>query len=909
MRSSNPVRKGWQFGWTLASAGLLWACGGKSPAGLGSTTDLSITPGQGRLEALDDTIRLVASVRTDGQSVNTPVTWTALDPGIATVDGTGLVQAVSNGTARIRAAAAEAADTAQIVVQQVAATVDISPNNDSVVSGGTLRLTAQARDRKQFLIDGPVVSWSSADPLTATVDATGLVTGVSKGTTVISGRVDAVTGTSTIKVNLTALAITRDTTLQGTVTVTSFSISPGVQVALSGDFVLASDGPVTVAGTLQGDCRDLAVTGAGDLSVSGTIRNTCTDETHPGKALRLLAQGQIDLVGALVESSGEIEIANADASAFGASPRMASRHGPDPASTDLTACNITNSTIGAGSLAPAGLDGAPDGTDGMPGNRIIVRCDGDFTATGARFFGEAGGRGGKGTSTGTQPGRGGKGGRGGDVWLLGRGSARFSGNSIVFAQAGGRGGDAEGGLTTLPEALGGDAGDSGLPLFGFSPTGTLQIDPSGLDVIINSAVAAANSPELKRGGHAMASAQDGADATPAMNAEQGDSAKATGGKGGSVQKAGAALSNLKVLGDIFEITFPQNPGNLTLVVEMAGVGGAAVVQPGRGGNGILVRPRGGTGGNFIGRGGEGGSNLVLDNRGPLVPAGMPGKGGSVTLLDGRGGRGFNGCSVNPYIAGGQSGDGGIAFGATGAGGLDANGVPAERGDVIFQNAGNGEDGSDGAGPADGGAAGAFVFSLFGNKADDGTSFQPGVPGAGCDLPLDNTTKTVESDPGGHHPFDGGFDEEDNTHRARFGGPPPPPPPPSGNLRIPTTGFAAITAVARYSITIEGQSPWRTLSGLVFDDDTIRASAIAAFAGFPNVQFDLVGRMAKDSAGAFIGYDALLTVGGRGELPGGQPIVYRISARRGSPSPSPLPSARATGFQRPLPPRSRKARRP
>ena len=105
------------FSWRAAGALLVLL------AGCDLTTDpevvsVRITPDGGTLEALQDTLALVAEAR-DGAGrivVEVPVSWTSLEPEVASVDSTGRVVSRSPGTARVVAVVGEAADTAAVTV-------------------------------------------------------------------------------------------------------------------------------------------------------------------------------------------------------------------------------------------------------------------------------------------------------------------------------------------------------------------------------------------------------------------------------------------------------------------------------------------------------------------------------------------------------------------------------------------------------------------------------------------------------------------------------------------------------------------------------------------------------------------------------------------------------------------------
>jgi hypothetical protein len=104
----------------------LVACKDATPPDPGAQGRVVITPGQARLAAVGDTVRLRAGLYDDvGLLVpGTPVTWTAIDPGVFTIDQAGLVtgtQALSVG--RVVASIGSRADTAYVVV----ANPDASP--------------------------------------------------------------------------------------------------------------------------------------------------------------------------------------------------------------------------------------------------------------------------------------------------------------------------------------------------------------------------------------------------------------------------------------------------------------------------------------------------------------------------------------------------------------------------------------------------------------------------------------------------------------------------------------------------------------------------------------------------------------------------------------------------------------
>ena len=81
------------------------------------------------------------------------------------------------------------------------ATVTVSPATAGLSAlGTTVQLTAEVRDQNASVMAGAAVTWSSGDASVATVDVSGLVTGVGEGTATITASVGSGEGTAEITV-------------------------------------------------------------------------------------------------------------------------------------------------------------------------------------------------------------------------------------------------------------------------------------------------------------------------------------------------------------------------------------------------------------------------------------------------------------------------------------------------------------------------------------------------------------------------------------------------------------------------------------------------------------------------------------------------------------------------------------
>ncbi len=166
-----------------------------------------------------------------------PVTWSTSDAAVATVSTSGLVSALAPGNVQLTATIGGVDGTATVTVAAVSvASVSVTPGSASLVVGGTVQLAATARDASGNVLSGRAVAWSSATPAVATIDANGLVTAVSPGTSDMTATVDGVTATATITVTSVAVA--------------SVSVTPGSASLNTGGTVQLTATPRDAAGNV-----------------------------------------------------------------------------------------------------------------------------------------------------------------------------------------------------------------------------------------------------------------------------------------------------------------------------------------------------------------------------------------------------------------------------------------------------------------------------------------------------------------------------------------------------------------------------------------------------------------------------------------------------------------------------------
>ncbi len=190
-------------------------------------TSVSVTPATATLTGGTQQLTATALDQFGGPMAPQPAfTFTSSNPAVASVSATGLVTAVTAGTATITATSGVLSGTSAITVNAVTTSLGVTPNPSTVVLNATLQLTATALDQFGTAIaPTPAVTWTSSAPLTASVDANGLVTGVALGTATITAA-DTATGLITGASNITVVAVPQ--------VLTSVSITPATASIITG---------------------------------------------------------------------------------------------------------------------------------------------------------------------------------------------------------------------------------------------------------------------------------------------------------------------------------------------------------------------------------------------------------------------------------------------------------------------------------------------------------------------------------------------------------------------------------------------------------------------------------------------------------------------------------------------------
>ena len=227
-----------------------------------------------------ETVKLSATV-TPSDATNQSISWISSSISIATVTNDGLVAAVAEGKATIKAVAGGKSASCIVTVSKKpvpVSSVTLDKTSLALTKGESDKLTATVNPADAT---NKTVSWTSSNPSIASVDSKGKVTGTGNGRAIITAKVDDKEATcdvtvtvpiESISLNKTNLTLDKgqSETLIATVkpddttekTVTWFSADPGVAavVVTSGKVIAMGGGQTTVSAKVGNKIASCTVT-------------------------------------------------------------------------------------------------------------------------------------------------------------------------------------------------------------------------------------------------------------------------------------------------------------------------------------------------------------------------------------------------------------------------------------------------------------------------------------------------------------------------------------------------------------------------------------------------------------------------------------------------------------------------
>ena len=181
-----------------------WSCGSTAPDATPEVAAIVVSPATSTLVP-NAQLPLQAQVQDGSGAIVTDaaVTWTVQDPRIVSISEAGVVTALAIGTSQVAASSLGKSGIAIITVKPetvgpvadpvsvspaTVATVRVTAPSRKVKPGATMQLAATAIDANGNAVPHQTFFWSSSNTNTATVSASGVVTGKRPGDVTITAQ-------------------------------------------------------------------------------------------------------------------------------------------------------------------------------------------------------------------------------------------------------------------------------------------------------------------------------------------------------------------------------------------------------------------------------------------------------------------------------------------------------------------------------------------------------------------------------------------------------------------------------------------------------------------------------------------------------------------------------------------------
>jgi uncharacterized protein YjdB len=140
--------------------------------------------------------------KTGGSTAGSVVIYKTSDSSVARIDDKGTVTAVGNGAAKLTASADGVADTANVTVKQVTASLVVLPKVSTVLSlGASTTFVATAYDAMHVPFAAASIAWTTSNPSIAVISPTGTATAVRAGSAAITATADGLSDVGTFNVS------------------------------------------------------------------------------------------------------------------------------------------------------------------------------------------------------------------------------------------------------------------------------------------------------------------------------------------------------------------------------------------------------------------------------------------------------------------------------------------------------------------------------------------------------------------------------------------------------------------------------------------------------------------------------------------------------------------------------------
>src|SRR2546428_699411 len=321
-----------------------------------AVASVAVSPASAALQ-VGQTVQLAATPQdTSGNPLaGRVVTWASSNAAVAPVTASGLATAVAVGSATITATSEGKTGTSAVAVANVpVASVGVTPASATVQAGQTVQLAATPKDANGNPLSGRAIGWSSSNTAVATVNASGLVTGVAAGAATITATSEGKSGGSAITVNPVAVPV-----VSVAVTPASATLPAGQTMQLAATPKDANGNPLSgrAVGWSSSNTA-VATVNAGGLVTSvaaGSATITATSEGQSGTAAITVtavpvASVAVTPAAASLQTGGTVQLT--------AIPKDANGNPLTGRSVAWTSSNGAAATVSAGGLVTAVATGS-----------------------------------------------------------------------------------------------------------------------------------------------------------------------------------------------------------------------------------------------------------------------------------------------------------------------------------------------------------------------------------------------------------------------------------------------------------------------------------------------------------------------------------------------------------------------
>jgi hypothetical protein len=215
-RQMAPCRRRWLsipvscFSLSLVIA--ITGCGSVPPAA--TLKSVSVTPASANIAAGATQQFTATATYSDGSTANVSSTasWTVATPAVATVNSSGLTTGAAAGSAMVTASLSGITANASLTVMAPTVTltsISVAPLSPSIAVSETQQFTATATYSNNSTANvSSTAIWTVATPAVATVNSSGLATGLTTGSTTVTASLTGITGSASLNVTATVAGVT-----------------------------------------------------------------------------------------------------------------------------------------------------------------------------------------------------------------------------------------------------------------------------------------------------------------------------------------------------------------------------------------------------------------------------------------------------------------------------------------------------------------------------------------------------------------------------------------------------------------------------------------------------------------------------------------------------------------------------